>query len=172
MPGPAKKPPALRALEGNRGKRPIRDDYPKPDATPPVMPAWLDVEAKSEWRRVCPELHKLGLLTKVDRASLAGYCAAYSRWVRAESVITTDGFTYDYSIVGKDGKVIQLKTDVRPEVKIAQDSLKQVRMFCAEFGLTPSSRGKMQVPGLPPARDEMERLLDGEVGPTVRQAKN
>ena len=117
---------------------------------------------------MCPELHKLGLLTKVDRASLAGYCAAYSRWVRAESVVTELGFTYEYEVYGRQGQVIDHKIEVRPEVKIAQDSLKQVRMFCAEFGLTPSSRGKMQVPGAPPGEDEMEQLLGRRVG----KAKN
>ncbi|KKL77076.1 hypothetical protein LCGC14_2038480, partial [marine sediment metagenome] len=98
-----------------------------------------------EWKLVCPRLHEVGMLSKVDKTALAGYCAAYSRWVRAESVVLKDGFTYEYEVYNRKGEPIDHKIEVRPEVKIAQDSLRQVRMFCAEFGLTPSSRGRMSV---------------------------
>ena len=78
------------------------------------------------------------------------------------------GLTIEFDIFGTTGNYIQTKTEVRPEVKIAHDSLNQVRMFCAEFGLSPSSRAKMQVPGRVPEEDEMEKALGRRMG----RAKN
>jgi phage terminase small subunit len=47
----------------------------------------LSAEAKIEWRRVARALHRLGLLTSVDRAALAAYCQAYARWRQAEKAL-------------------------------------------------------------------------------------
>jgi len=148
------KPTNLKILEGNPGKRPLNLEEPQPSTEMPTCPAWLDHAAKLEWKRVCPELHRLGLLTTIDRVALAGYCAAYSRWVRAEKEIQK---AFDYDFLGKDYKMKRTK---KPEVQIAIDSLAQVKTFCAEFGLTPSSRARMQVPGKPPKdTDPIEDLL-------------
>ncbi len=37
----------------------------------------------------------------------------------------------------------------RPEVKIRFQALQQIRYFAAEFGFTPSSRGKIEIPKFP-----------------------
>ena len=172
MPSP-KKTAAQRRLEGNPGHRPINQDEPKPDSSKPQCPSWLDKVAKTEWALVCPRLHEIGMLSKVDKTALSGYCAAYSRWVTAEKVLIADGLTYKYEVFDRQGEVINTKIEVRPEVKIAQDSLRQVRMFCAEFGLTPSSRGKMQVPGAGKEPDgPMEKALQPKYGPTKQISKN
>ena len=155
--GPKPQHPTLKKLRGNPGQRKLNEDFPKPDPTRPACPRWLDKEAKAEWKRIVPALHEVGMITKVDRTALAGYCSAYSRWRRAEEALR-DGFTYQYIDTG-----FKTKEAVKPEVKIAQESLKQVRMFCAEFGLTPSSRGRMQVPDLPKGEDEMEKLLGKKI---------
>lgn len=135
--GPAPKPTALKIIEGNPGRRPLNHDEPKPSLGAPKCPTWLDLEAKREWRRIVPELDRIGLLTKVDGTALAGYCQAYSRWREAEEVLSRDGLTFSTP----NGYVQQ-----RPEVAIAQKYLTIVKTFCAEFGLTPSARGRMTVP--------------------------
>ena len=139
MIGRKRKPTALKKLEGNPGKRPLSQNEPQPDPTMPKCPWWLDYHARKEWGRVCPELHRLGLLTIVDRTALAGYCMAYSRWLRAERELLK-GFTYQY--IDKD---FQTKRTNKPEVAIARDALNQVRAFCTEFGLTPSSRTRISI---------------------------
>ena len=45
-----------------------------------------------------------------------------------------------------------------PQVAIAQKYLKLCKDFMTEFGLTPSSRGRMQLPG-EQDEDEMETLF-------------
>lgn len=71
MPGPPRKPTALKILQGNPGHQKLPRNEPKPTADFPTRPGWLEPEAKREWMRVCGELHRLGLLTVVDRAALA-----------------------------------------------------------------------------------------------------
>lgn len=144
--GPLPKPTALKVLEGNPGKRPLNRAEPKPRPVAPKCPAWLLLEAKREWRRVAPELERLGLLTVVDGTALAGYCQAYARWREAEAALSEHGLTF----ATDKGYVC-----VRPEVAIAQRSLQLVKGFCAEFGLTPSSRGRMTLPEVDDGGDDL-----------------
>ena len=84
-------PTAIKELEGNPGKRELNKNEPKPKKNAPKCPAWLDVEAKKEWRRVSKQLEVIGVLTEVDMAAFAGYCEAYSRWKDAEEFISKHG---------------------------------------------------------------------------------
>lgn len=79
MSGPPRKPTRLRILEGNPSKRPLPNNEPQPDPTMPECPDWLMADAKEEWHRVAPELHRIGLLTIVDQTALAGYCPGNTR---------------------------------------------------------------------------------------------
>jgi P27 family predicted phage terminase small subunit len=147
--GPAPKPTAIRELEGNPSHRPLPKNEPKPDKGA-ACPEWLPDEAKVEWQRVAPELERLGLLTKVDSTALAAYCAAYARWRAAEEAIATNGLTFETA----GGYAAQ-----RPEVGIANKAMADIRAFCKEFGLTPSARGRMSVPGEDKPTDPMAKLL-------------
>lgn len=133
------KPTALKLLEGNPGRRPLNTAEPKPRPMVPTCPQWLDLEAKREWKRISRELDRVGLLTLVDRAALAGYCQAWSRWREAEQVLSSHGLTFETP----NGYIQQ-----RPEVSIAQKSLQLVAKFCTEFGLTPSARTRLSAPGV------------------------
>ena len=49
----------------------------------------------------------------------------------------------------------------RPEVAIAESSLKLMRTFAVEFGLTPNSRSRFSLPdSFTEEEDEFERFLD------------
>ena len=156
--GPAPKPTAIRELEGNPGHRPINRNEPKPEPGA-VCPDWLPDEAKAEWGRVAPELERMGLLTKVDTSALAAYCAAYARWRAAEEAIAEHGLTF----VTSSGYAAQ-----RPEVGIANKAMADIRAFCKEFGLTPSARGRMSVPGADEPTDPLEKMLSDGSGPNLK----
>lgn len=134
--GPAPKPTALTLLEGNPGHRPINRSEPKPRPVAPTCPSWLDKQAKQEWRRIAPLLERLGLLTEIDGAALAGYCQSYARWRQCQEVLAKDGLTFTTGT----GYV-----QARPEVAIGNRALIEVRAFCVQFGLTPSARARMQL---------------------------
>jgi P27 family predicted phage terminase small subunit len=147
--GPSPQPTALKVLRGNPGHQRLNRREPKPRPVAPKCPAWLDHDAKREWRRILPELDRVGLLTSVDMAALAGYCQAFSRWKEAERVLTEEGLVFST----EKGYLVP-----RPEVAIAKTYLGFVKTFCAEFGLTPSSRGRMTLPEVDD--DDGDGLLD------------
>ncbi|MDW7670555.1 MAG: phage terminase small subunit P27 family [Bacillota bacterium] len=151
LPGRKPKPTAVKALEGNPGKRTLNDREPKPDRKAPKCPAWLDPEAKKEWRRMAKQLEALGVLTEVDMAAFAGYCQAYARWKEAEEFITRHG-----TIVKTPSGYWQQV----PQVSIAQTYLKIMNRCCEQFGLTPSSRSRIVADtGISVEDDPMERIL-------------
>ena len=55
------KPTALKILEGNRGKRALNTDEPKPKSGAPKCPSFLSPEAKKEWRRIVRALEVVEL---------------------------------------------------------------------------------------------------------------
>lgn len=141
------KPTSLKVLEGNPGKRTLNEMEPKPEKKAPKCPAWLDKEAKKEWKRISRQLEELGILTEVDMAAFSGYCEAYSRWKEAEEFISKHG-TIVKTLSGYWQQV--------PQVSIAQTYLKIMIKFCEQFGLTPSSRSRIVAD-----KGVMENMLRG-----------
>lgn len=131
------KPTRLKVLTGNPGRRHLNAGEPRPPSGAPTCPTWLDKEAKSEWRRVVPILDRLGLLSRVDRSAVAAYCTAWAE-LHWATVQLRKGRTY----TTKEGQVC-----VHPAVGMQRSALQHVRQFAALFGLDPSSRGKLAVPG-------------------------
>ncbi|MFH1485105.1 MAG: phage terminase small subunit P27 family [Chloroflexota bacterium] len=152
--GPMPTPTSQKLLAGNPGKRPLNLDQPQPRRGLLRCPSWLRDEAKREWRRVAPELGRLGLLTELDRSLLASYCQTLARWRQCEEILAVHGRTY-WAASG------QLRR--RPEIGIAQADQAALRQLAAELGLTPSARGRM---GITPEKDEeedpLERALRGD----------
>lgn len=149
--GPAPKPTALKQLEGNPGKRALNRREPNYAAKAPPCPRHLSAEARREWRRVSRELLGQGLLQTVDRAALAAYCQAWARWVEAEQQMAAPGF--EMVITTDKGYA-----HVSPWFQVATQSLKQMKTFLVEFGLTPASRTRVQTPVRDEA-DEFEQFL-------------
>jgi len=152
MRGRKPKPTAVKKLEGNPGKRALNKKEPKAESSVPSCPEHLKGEARQEWTRITKELHKLGLLTQVDRAALASYCTAYGHWVDAEKHLEEE----DAVIITDKGNMVQ-----NPYMQISKRSMDQMVKFAAEFGMTPSSRSRVKVDA-PDAEDELERMLFGD----------
>lgn len=147
------KPTALKALEGNPGRRPLNEREPRPVKKAPRCPAWLEEDAKKEWKRMGKILEQIGLLTEMDMTAFAGYCQAYARWKEAEEFITQHG-----TIIRTPNGYLQQV----PQVSIAQTNLKIMLKFCEQFGLTPSARSRIAAgEGSADPTDEMEMLLGG-----------
>ena len=153
------KPTNLKILEGNPGKRPLNLNEPKPISIAPECPDWLLDDAKKEWKRLAPELERLGLLTILDMAAFAGYCQSYAKFKAAERFLKKNGTTYRIPKKNKEGEVISVYIAPSPEVAIANQCLKQIIALASEFGLTPSSRGRIYLPSKI-IDDEFEALLD------------
>jgi P27 family predicted phage terminase small subunit len=128
-------PTVLKLHKGNPGKRPLNKNEPRARPGSRTPPPWLDRVAKQEWRRVVPELHRLGLNTVLDRPAIACYCQTYSRLVAAQKEIAKNR---DLSFLTPNGSEQQ-----RPEIGIFNQAQKQLLSWCAEFGMTPSSRTRI-----------------------------
>ncbi len=167
MRGRLPKPTALKVLAGNPGRRPLNAGEPQPTADGVRCPSWLSLDAKREWRRVAPELQRIRLLTVADVSPLASYCDAYATARAMRTIIEREGYTFESKRVrvvdGENGATIEETVTAilpRPEVAILQKSLLIVKAFCVEFGLTPSSRGRLHIEP-PKQKDEFEEFLSG-----------
>jgi P27 family predicted phage terminase small subunit len=112
----------------------LKQDKTEQIETPITCPEWFDAYGKAEFQRVCQVLHDLGTLQDVNHATLEGYCAAYSRAVRAELALR-DGFEVAVEFFTKTGDpytVMRKKT----EVAIAEKGWAQVKTFAVELGIT------------------------------------
>jgi P27 family predicted phage terminase small subunit len=127
----------LKILAGNPGKRPLNLREPKTSSELPKCPSHLSKSAKKEWRRISPILAEMKLLTLIDGAALGMYCQAQARWVEANAKIEEFGVVL---LVGQSKY-----PTVSPYVQIANAAFKQMQSLLAEFGMTPSSRCKLQV---------------------------
>lgn len=167
--GPKPKPTALKVLMGNPGKRPLPQNEPKPKPVAPKMPDWLDREAKREWRRVAPELERLGLLTVVDGAALAAYCQAYSQFVAATKELKAHQGEHGSLLITQVSYTGVENKKPHPAIKVANEAAQLVARYAAEFGLTPSARTRIQLPGQPDEEPSaIEKLLSERRGANVR----
>jgi P27 family predicted phage terminase small subunit len=140
MAGRKRKPTALRLVDGNAGKRPLPRHEPKPAAEPPPKPTHLSELAAEAWDRVAPELHRLGLLTVVDGVALELLACAYDDWRSAHADVVAEGITYETENA-QGGRMVR----AHPAVAVRSDAWRRVKSILAEFGLTPSSRAKLDV---------------------------
>ena len=135
------KPTALRLVTGNPGKRKLPKNEPVLALAEPTPPPFLCDDAKVEWGRVCSVLYAAGLMTELDRAALAAYCAAYGRWAQAERALAkmAEKDTVNHALMMKTagGNAIQ-----NPLVGIANKAKSDMVRYAAEFGMTPSARAR------------------------------
>jgi P27 family predicted phage terminase small subunit len=133
--GPAPKPTSLVLLEGNIGKRSLNRREPKPRSSRPKCPSHLDEAAVKEWKRLVPILSRMRVLTEADGMALSNLCQAFSTMVKAQEQLHKSGVLYKT----KSGYIQQ-----SPLLGIVNSQVDIVNRLCREFGLTPSSRTRIQ----------------------------
>lgn len=143
-----RKPTALKLIEGEKNKDRINKNEPKPRPISPQPPAHLDGIARREWRRFAPVLERLGLLTEVDGESFGAYCQLHSLNVHVSRALKKCKYKMltEKTTVDMDGGT-NIEVKQNPLVVQQRQILAQMRGYIAEFGLSPSSRGKISVPG-------------------------
>ena len=153
------KPTNLKLLQGNPGKRPINDNEPKPSRIMPTCPDHLDEVARKRWDDLSTMLFDLGLLTQIDGDALAAYCQLYSDWVRLSNEIVKDGSDVQlkHTIDAGGNEFLEMKTN--PRVIMKRETLKLLKSFLVEFGMTPSSRTRLGVEPSNPSKKGMAQYL-------------
>jgi len=144
MDGRKPKPTYLKLVTGNPGRRPLNKNEPKPRRKLMQPPDELSDDAKIEWKRIAPELHRLGLLTVADRAALAAYCEEWAVFMVARRALARmaerDLLTGGLMIKSESGYAMQ-----NPLVGTAHKARRAMIAYAAEFGMTPSARSRIQI---------------------------
>ena len=130
------KPTVLRLLQGNAGKRAVNKKEPKPTSKGVRMPAGLSVEAKSQWKVVSKNLSDAGVLTVMDVQALQLYCESYALWKDAHNKIQK------YGAIVKTPNGFPTQS---PYLQIANKQSEFMVKMLTEFGMTPSSRSKIEI---------------------------
>lgn len=151
--GPKPKPSALRPIAGGMKAGEARDEGVVELESMPTPPDWLLPEAKAEWRRLGPRLHRSNLLSSIDRGAFSAVCQAYGTWVVAEKALAairkreldklaaageTGGEGAGFVSTTAAGNLVH-----HPIASVARSARAEYVKTCVEFGLTPSSRARI-----------------------------
>lgn len=112
----------------------------------------------NEWRRLAPELQKLGVLSEIDLTTLEIYCTVFDRWVRAEKDVLVNG----YMMETPNGYQQQ-----NPSMQVVNTCVKQMQSLAAEFGMTPATRARMRIIEKQPEQLDLLSILDQASGKKV-----
>lgn len=145
------KAPELKVLHGDRADR-INQDSPAAIAGRPECPEWLkeDPVASLKWDELVDQLEQLGVLSRTDSESIALYCATYSTWRMARSELKT---AESLTVAGAQGG-----TKLNPLNSVVASTAGLLARLQAEFGLTPSSRSRVNAQGK--KADELDQFLN------------
>ena len=148
MAGKKPLPTKIKLFRGENRTERLNPNEPQPRAIIPRVPAYLNDVAKKEWRHTVKKLHQLGIFTEIDERALATYCQAFSLSLKAAEVLEEKGLT-----TMSRGSEVQ-----RPEVAILNKCQLMMHRFLIEFGMTPSSRTKLEVKT--PKKGNFSEFLD------------
>jgi len=131
------KPTNRKLLAGNPGKRAL--NLSEPTFSPLLnvaCPDWLaeDELAEPLWDMLIQELCGAEVLCITDIHNLEAFCAAYSRWRKAEKEIALHGLVVE----GATGGPVK-----NPACTVANESLRQMTSYGSLLGLDPASRSRL-----------------------------
>lgn len=143
--GPKPLPANVHMLHGNASKLPMSQllDGVHPEVEIPKCPAHLQAEAKREWKRVADYLEELGLISQIDRAALAAYCAAWAEVVHCEKKISELNAADENGEAGYITDTPSGYKQMSVWLQIRNRAYDRMMKFAAEFGMSPSSRTRV-----------------------------
>jgi P27 family predicted phage terminase small subunit len=149
--GAKPKPTVMRKLNGNPTGRPLNNKEAMPSREISLEPpewACLTEEGVTTWNRLAPMVHHNGLLTEADLNQFARYCDMLPRWYKMKCFLDEHGETYEVMKPIYANNILEeyivAKVAMRPQTKLYLEFNKALQAFEAEFGLSPSSRTRIQ----------------------------
>ena len=141
-------PTRLKILAGAQPCR-INRNEPKPEAGSTPCPDYLDDVARDCWHRMTGQLDAMGLLTRADGEALALYCSTYSQWMKARSRLEEEGMLVITKTTVETSKRTTTRevSKINPMVSVVAECQRQMVRLLTQFGMTPSSRSSLNVPG-------------------------
>lgn len=139
-PGPAPKPSALRLIEGTdkKGRSGKKLDVSQEPVAPDgdlVCPYELNEEKQRIWDQTVGDLETMGVASPADSNQVAAYVEAVHLHRRASIALADQGLLVQGDKVRVVNKLIMIQ----------RESAATMLRFAQEFGLTPSSRTRVEV---------------------------
>lgn len=131
-------PAQAKVLKGNfRSDR--HSHGPQVSIEAPKCPTWLPKSAKKVWKEIAPELERAGLITLLDKTTLAAYCDSAGKFEEVTRRLVS----------------LEQMLDKTPQDYMVQSALftirnklwDQVMKAAQEFGLSPAGRTKVKDTG-------------------------
>lgn len=137
------KPTALKILSGAFEKNPQRQNHREPSApkSRPKKPRHVQGVAATQWHALVKRLEVLGILSSVDEVAVEQYALTYAAWREAWKDVNKNGSFIEYI----DGQGNQMRKRNPADSAFVELGRRLTQLEC-EFGLTPSSRTRVQVP--------------------------
>lgn len=164
MPKP-RVPTQMKVLRGTFRQNEAPAHEPQPDLlkTAPKPPAHLNKWAKRMWKDIAGKLLALGMLTDIDLYTLEVLCEQYGIYRELKDAIThrelpagREKISIAQYLAGQNSQTI-------PEYAAMRSAFERYTALLKEFGLSPASRSRMDIPHEPPkAVDPMEELLNAK----------
>lgn len=161
-PGPKPKPRAVKAAEGNPGKRRLqkrKDPRRRQERFKLDAPDWLDRTARLKFCEIRDFLMEKGVLERIDKMMIAIASQDYSDWLSARKVLG--------KMTGANRWLVKAGSGVtgNPLLWVIGQKVDSLRRFSALFGLTPSDRNRLgiELDETPIAgkMDELDELMRG-----------
>lgn len=130
---------ALKMLAGTARPDRVRA-LPRFKADIPRPPASLSPASRRHWRDLAKVLSERRVMTAGDKQILALCCQALAQHEEALAVLAAEGSTYETTTA--TGSVLHRP---RPEALIASDAWRRAAMALTQLGLTPRSRGTVEL---------------------------
>ncbi len=146
------KPAHLKVIDGNPGKRRLAPTVKAPPSRPRA-PEWLPSYAKTVWRRLVPLLDEMGILTTVDRETMASYCIAVNKLKESTEALAKTG----YLVQGRrKGEAVK-----NPAAQHQREAMHEIATFSSMFGLSPADRQRLGDPASAAKAGDLETILAG-----------
>lgn len=162
--GHNRKPRELKVIHGTfrKDRNPEHEPEPQKVFEVPKPPNWLNSYGKSRWRELAAELVETGLLTVVDLPALEMTCDIYGQYRDLHDAIykPIDPETGKSSKRSLAEYMAGANSQTIPEYTAMRNLLTAYKSYLAEFGLTPVSRNRVNIPKPERAEDPMEALLN------------
>ncbi len=146
--GPKPKPAELKAIEGNRSRRPLNlDAQVRPDVEVPDIPKHLGKEARKEWKRISAELVRYNIISRLDRTMLGMLCQSVERLVLFETALMKR--VQKFVAEGREpAEAYMFRTPQGYETHCVEYQMlnkerEMLMKFLGEFGLSPAMRARV-----------------------------
>ena len=143
-PGVKPKPTNLHMLHGtakNRRKAVKNEPTPKKVSKVPSVPTHFSPDQKKAWRKITPMLSKSGILSEADLPALEVLTRTYADLCEVENLLVQGGAWTNRGTTDKPDWKESLFA------RKAERLRKEFVRLCAEFGMTPSSRTRIESVG-------------------------